>query len=103
MNKSNVLKKAGNKPSFTVPENYFEDFSARMDAQLKSTSVSVFRQTRTWMYMAAAIVGAALLVQPIVSVIQENKETQLMRKQLEVFVEHEIEEDQLLDFFLDLL
>ena len=103
MKESEVIRKIGNKQPFTVPENYFENFSVCMDAKLKSTSVPVFRQTRTWMYMAAAVVGAALLVQPIVSAIQKNKETQLVYKQLDVFVEPELEEEQLLSFFLDLL
>ncbi|WP_304200771.1 hypothetical protein [Flavobacterium alvei] len=48
---------------FTVPENYFEDFSTRMMQQLpeKETKViSIFARRKTWIYAAAAILVLAL-------------------------------------------
>jgi hypothetical protein len=48
---------------FTVPENYFEDFSARMMQQLPENEpkiISIFAKKKTWMYAAAAILVLAL-------------------------------------------
>jgi len=50
---------------FTIPENYFENFSTKMMQQLpeKETKViSLFARRKTWMYAAAAIVVLALTV-----------------------------------------
>lgn len=46
------------KTGFTVPENYFEDFSARMMQQLPHNEpkvVSIYARKKTWFYAAAAI------------------------------------------------
>lgn len=48
---------------FIVPENYFEDFSAKMMQQLPKNEpkvISVFAKKKTWMYAAAAIMVLAL-------------------------------------------
>jgi len=48
---------------FIVPENYFEDFSAKMMQQLpkKETKIiSIFEKKKNWMYAAAAILILAL-------------------------------------------
>jgi len=48
---------------FIVPENYFEDFSAKMMQQLpkKETKIiSIFGRKKNWMYAAAAILILAL-------------------------------------------
>jgi flagellar basal body-associated protein FliL len=53
------------KTGFTVPENYFEDFSAKMIQQLpekKSKVIPLFAIRKAWMYAAAAIVVLALIV-----------------------------------------
>jgi len=50
---------------FTVPENYFEDFSTRMMQQLpeKETKViSIFARRKTWIYAAAAVLVLALSI-----------------------------------------
>jgi hypothetical protein len=50
---------------FTVPENYFEDFSTKMMQQLptKETKIiSLFATRKIWMYAAAAVVVMALSV-----------------------------------------
>ncbi|HWS60573.1 MAG TPA: hypothetical protein VN182_06555 [Flavobacterium sp.] len=51
------------KTGFTVPENYFEDFSIKMMQQLPENEpkvVSIFARKKTWMYAAAAILVLAL-------------------------------------------
>lgn len=48
---------------FIVPENYFEDFSAKMMQQLPESEpkvISIFAKKKTWMYAAAAIMVLAL-------------------------------------------
>lgn len=48
---------------FTVPEHYFEDFSAKMMQQLPKNEpkvISIFARKKTWMYAAAAIMVLAL-------------------------------------------
>ena len=48
---------------FTVPENYFENFSAKMMQQLPENEpkiISIFARKKTWMYAAAAIMVMAL-------------------------------------------
>ncbi len=48
---------------FTVPENYFEDFSAKMMQQLPENEpkiISIYARKKTWMYAAAAIIVLAL-------------------------------------------
>lgn len=51
------------KTGFTVPENYFEDFSIKMMQQLPQNEpkvISIFARKKTWMYAAAAILVLAL-------------------------------------------
>lgn len=53
------------KTGFTVPENYFEDFSARMMQQLPQNEpkvVSIYARKKTWFYAAAAIFILALSI-----------------------------------------
>jgi len=65
----NIMKtfKLDNEPKietgFTVPENYFEDFSAKMMQQLPENEpkiISIFAKKKTWMYAAAAILVLTL-------------------------------------------
>lgn len=53
------------KTGFTIPENYFEDFSEKMRQQLpekESKVISLFARSKTWMYAAAAVVVLGLTV-----------------------------------------
>ena len=48
---------------FTVPENYFDDFSAKMMQQLPAKEpkiISFYARKKTWMYAAAAVLFLAL-------------------------------------------
>ncbi|TRX16220.1 hypothetical protein [Flavobacterium franklandianum] len=50
---------------FTVPKNYFEDFSTKMMQQLPENEpkmISFFARKKTWMYAAAAILVLALSI-----------------------------------------
>ena len=48
---------------FTFPENYFENFSAKMMQQLPENEpkvISIYARKKTWMYAAAAILVLSL-------------------------------------------
>jgi flagellar basal body-associated protein FliL len=50
---------------FTVPENYFEDFSAKMMQRLPANEpkiISIYARKKTWIYAAAAILVLALSI-----------------------------------------
>jgi hypothetical protein len=53
------------KSGFITPENYFEDFSAKILQQLPNTDpkvISIFSRRKTWFYSAAAIIVLALTI-----------------------------------------
>lgn len=53
------------KSGFTTPENYFDDFSAKILQQLPNNEpkvISIFSNRKTWIYAAAAIFVLALTV-----------------------------------------
>lgn len=50
---------------FKTPENYFDNFSARVMQQLPENEpkvISIFARRKTWMYAAAAVVVLGLIV-----------------------------------------
>lgn len=52
-------------PGFITPENYFDDFSARVMQQLPKEdpkTISIFSKRKTWFYAAAAILILALTI-----------------------------------------
>jgi flagellar basal body-associated protein FliL len=62
------------KTGFTTPENYFEDFSAKMMQQLPRKEpkiISLFARRKTWLYTAAAIMVLALTV-PVYNYFYSN-------------------------------
>lgn len=53
------------KSGFETPENYFEDFSARVMQQLplnEPKTISIYQSRKTWLYIAAAILIFALSI-----------------------------------------
>jgi hypothetical protein len=53
------------KSGFKIPENYFDDFSAKVLEQLhkdEPKTISIFAQKKNWMYAAAAILVLALTI-----------------------------------------
>ena len=62
------------KSGFTTPENYFEDFSAKVLQQLPNNEpkvISIFSSRKTWIYTAAAIFVLALAI-PVYNKYQTN-------------------------------
>ncbi|MGC9151276.1 MAG: hypothetical protein ACP5F6_05915 [Microbacter sp.] len=42
---------------FIVPENYFEDFQAKMEKMVHPVSLPWYRHARSWVAVAAAVMG----------------------------------------------
>lgn len=64
------------KTGYTVPENYFEDFSARVMQQVTTEEpkvISFFKRRSTWTYTAAALFVMALSI-PIFNQYNQSKE-----------------------------
>ena len=68
---SDILDKIGRRSGMTVPENYFADFAARMEAKLpehkatpsgKVLHKSVWQRCRPYIYMAAMFLGIWLMM-----------------------------------------
>lgn len=72
-NSNNILKSTGNNIPFSVPENYFENFAAGMDASIQTRPVSIRRLVAPWMYMAAMFVGLFVIANVFYSVYQQRK------------------------------
>lgn len=72
---------------FTVPENYFEDFSAKFMQQLPNNEpkvISIFTKKKNWMYAAAAILLLALSI-PIYNNFNSNS-TEIDEATLENYI-----------------
>lgn len=67
-----ILDEIGGKSGFKVPENYFENLSARITEQLperelpKPEIVTPWQRVRPYLYMAAMFVGIWLMMQVFV-------------------------------------
>ena len=68
---SNILEKLGKENHFRVPENYFEDFSAKMEKRLDETSVQntqakdqpkVTLQSNIWIRIRPILYVAAMII-----------------------------------------
>lgn len=69
------------KTGFTVPENYFENFSAKMMLQLpeqKPQVISIFARRKTWIYAAAAVLVMALSIPVYQYVFKSSSENETM-------------------------
>lgn len=79
--KENILDSIGGKSGYKVPENYFENLSARITQQLpereapKPEVVTTWQKLRPYIYMAAMFAGIWLMVQVFVApAVEAEKE-----------------------------
>ncbi len=73
-------------PGFKVPENYFDDFSAKFMAQLPENEpkvIAVFAKRKSWFYAAAAVF---ILTISIPATIYFNQQKQLDSQDLENYL-----------------
>ena len=92
-----LLQECGNKNPFTVPENYFEEFAAGMDARVTSNQVTLKRLVKPWMYMAAMFVGLFLMGNVFYSIYQQNRnnDTDLY----EMYLTSQIDQSVVFDYY----
>jgi len=91
------LDAIGNKVPFAVPEHYFEDFAAMMDAHIAAQEVTVRKVIRPWMYLAAMFVGL-FLVGNVFYYLHQNKN--LLNEELyEMYVMSQVDEAIFFDYY----
>lgn len=75
---------------FKTPENYFDDFSARVMQQLQKEepkTISLFARRKTWMYAAAAVLAMALSI-PVVYNNFHNRSPEIDATTLENYISY---------------
>lgn len=92
------LDDIGNKLPFTVPENYFKQFTAQIDGQISVKPVPVINLLRPWIYMAAMFVGLFLMGKVSLSVYQNNKIVNA--ENYEMYVMSQVDEDEMIYYYL---
>ena len=75
-----ILQKMGKKNPFTVPENYFEDFTQELmdklpakEAVFQTEAPTLWQRVKPWLYMAAMFCGIMLSVRIFVGEPQQEK------------------------------
>ena len=75
-----ILQKIGKKNPFTVPENYFEDFTQELmdklpakEAVLQTEAPTLWQRVKPWLYMAAMFCGIMLSVRIFVGNPQQEE------------------------------
>ena len=75
-----ILQKIGKKNPFTVPENYFEDFTQELmgklpakEAVLQTEEPTLWQRVKPWLYMAAMFCGIMLSVRIFVGEPQKDE------------------------------
>ncbi len=59
---SKNFEEIGNRTPFTVPDDYFETLSAKMDERIAPKKVSLFERTKPLLYFAAMFVGFYVVI-----------------------------------------
>ena len=75
-----ILQKIGKKNPFTVPENYFENFTQELmdklpakEAVLQTEAPTLLQRVKPWLYMAAMFCGIMLSVRIFVGEPQKDE------------------------------
>ena len=75
-----ILQKIGKKNPFTVPENYFDDFTQELmdklpakEAVLQTEAPTLWQRVKPWLYMAAMFCGIMLSVRIFVGNPQQEE------------------------------
>ena len=75
-----ILQKIGKKNPFTVPENYFENFTQELmdklpakEAVLQTEAPTLWQRIKPWLYMAAMFCGIMLSVRIFVGNPQQEE------------------------------
>ena len=93
------IQKAGKKLPFRLPDNYFDEFAARMDELTADEPKDTNRfSIRPWMYAAAAsLIGVVFMGQIYLS---ENKSQKLASETYDTYVLSQVNETSIIDYYL---
>ncbi len=99
--------KIGNRTPFTVPDNYFETLSAKMDERIAPKKVSLFERTKPLLYFAAMFIGFYVVIHFAVRTLnQDVAQTELVAETEATddvyynYVMAELDEDLIVDYLL---
>lgn len=95
----NSLKETGNRIPFEVPENYFEEFAARMDSLTTPQRVPFLRMVKPWIFMAAMLTGI-LLTGNLIFQLYQSKSIQQDSETYEAYLMSQLDESVYYDFYL---
>ncbi len=95
----NILEEIGNRNPFVVPENYFEGFSKRMDAQIGNIKIKPKNMLKPWLYMAAMFVGIFVLGNVFYLFYRQHQEKRDAVDLYEYYVSSQIDSSVLIDFY----
>ncbi len=99
-NKYIEIEKLGNKKPFTLPDNYFNDFAAKMEKVIAEEvpEKSPFR-IKPWMYgVAASLIGVVFMAQVYLS---ENKKNETLASETyETYILSQVNESSIIDYYL---
>jgi hypothetical protein len=99
-NKKHIsLNEIGKELPFSVPENYFEDFAASIEAKIMGESKPMRKVMSGWMYMAAMVVGIVIMGQVFFSIYQNY--TIKGEDNYELYVLSQVNETYLIDYYVD--
>jgi hypothetical protein len=93
----------GNRKPFTIPENYFDDFGARLQSQLElqpqTETVKSNKIIRPWMYMAAMFTGILLMVSVVTSYY--NRKLIAKNENYELYVISQLNDDMFYEYYIN--
>ncbi len=88
---------------YTIPENYFDDFGARLLIQLELQPevqpVKSNKIIRPWMYMAAMFTGILLMVSVVTSYF--NRKLIAKNESYELYMLSQIKDDVMYEFYIN--
>ncbi|MDR2840433.1 MAG: hypothetical protein LBV75_04110 [Paludibacter sp.] len=96
-----LRQRFGNKNYFRVPDNYFDNFANRWQDShaIAVKSVTHFNlNMRTWLYMAAMLVGVLFLARTIYSINENHR--QAAAENYELYLYSQVEESDVIDYYL---
>ena len=93
------LQDIGTDLPFTVPDHYFDDFAARMEAATATQRPPLRHMLKSWLYMAALFAGVFLLGNLAYLIYQRN--TNLKIENYERYLLSQVDEGALIDFYYE--
>ncbi len=97
-NKKIKLEDIGNRKPFVTPDNYFTNFSSRIDNLIEVKKVKPHVVMKPWMYMAAMFTGI-LILGSIISGVYTNKASS-NTDNYELYMLSQLDEDVMYDYYM---